>query len=195
MHRRYFLSGEIDMGIFNFLNKKKQTDDFDTCLLSIFDILSRSDEAVTGEIRKCISDTPTYFAEHQEAFDKRGMEYSFGGEKWIKVIAAVEAMEHFGYAVELDSKADTEKFEAALADVLAANHIEFSLENINFNPEKSIPDWAAQFNEYAGQSGITVMFIDIASDCYVLCAAKIADYAEAAEIASQIGLGLSSRAE
>lgn len=182
------------MGIFNFI-KKKTTDDFDACLLRIFEILSRNDDAVMNEIRECISDTPTYFAEHQVAFDKRGMEYSFGGEKWIKVIAAVDAMKDFGYAAELDYKEDSERFEAALTDILAANHIKFSLKNINFDPKKSIPDRAAQFNEYAGQSGITVVFIDIDSDRCVLCAASIADYVEAAEISSQIGLGLSSRAE
>lgn len=183
------------MGIFNFLNKKKPDDDFDICLLRIFEILSRNDEAVMGEVRECISDTPTYFAEHQGDFDERGMEYSFGGEKWIRVIAAVDAMEKFGYAAELDHKEDAEEFASALTGILSANYIEFSLKNINFDPQKNIPDWVAQFNEYAGQSGITVMFIDIDSDSYVLCAAQTADYAEAAEIASQIGLGISCRVE
>ena len=187
------------MGIFNFfkekLNKKKQTDDFDTCLLEVFEILSHNDDEVMNAVRACLSDTEGYFNEHENDFDERGMEYSPEAEKWIKFIAAVNALECAGYAAELDHKAETEDFAAALEDVLDASGIEFSLKNIEFAPEKSIPDCAAQFNEYAGQSGITVMFIDIDSDCYVMCAAQIADYAEAAEIASRIGVYISCREE
>lgn len=187
------------MGIFNFfkekLNKNKQTDDFDTCLLRVFEILSHDDEEVMEKIRACLSDTEGYFEEHAEDFDDRGIGYSPEVKKWIKFIAAVDALESAGYAAELDYKEEAEEFAAALEDILEANGIEFSLKNMNFAPEKSITNWVAQFNEYAGQSGITVMFIDIDSDSYVMCAAKIADYAEAAEIASRIGVCISCREE
>lgn len=183
------------MGIFNLFNKKKQTDDFDTCLLCVFEILSHNDNGVMDKIRACLSNTEGYFEEHAEDFDERGMEYSPEAEKWIKFIAAVDALECAGYAAELDYNEDSEEFASALEDILEANGIEFSLKNMKFSPEKGIPDMMAHFNEYAGQSGITVMLIDIDSDSYVLCAAEIADYAEAAETASRVGVYISCRRE
>ncbi len=182
------------MGIFDFFKpKKEQTDDFDACLLRVFEILSHNDESVTRKIRECLNNTEKYFNQHDEEFDDRGIEYSCEAEKWIKFIAAVDALESAGYASELDYKAYEDEFKAALEEILAANGMEFSLKNITFKAEQSIPQWMSQFNEYAGQSGITVMFIDIDSNCYVLCAAKIADYAAAAEIASRIGILIACR--
>lgn len=183
------------MEIFNFFNKNKPTDDFDVCLLQVFDILSHNDKYVMGEVRACINDTHGYFEKHTSDFDSRNMEYSLEAEKWIKFIAAVDALECAGYAAELDYNKSAKEFSTALKDILKSNGIDFSLKNMNFDNKKSVPDLMAQFNEYAGQSGITVMLIDIYSSCYVICAAEIAAYAEAAEIASRIGVYISCRGE
>ncbi|MDD6396170.1 MAG: hypothetical protein PUB37_08360 [Firmicutes bacterium] len=187
------------MEIFNFfketLNKKKPTDDFDTCLLQVFDILSHKDKYVMGEIRACLNDTCGYFEKHISDFDSRDITYSTEAEKWIKFVAAVDALERAGYAAELDCNKGAYEFAEALKAVLKSNGTDFSLKNMKFDPKKSIPELMAQFNEYAGQSGLTIMLIDIYSDCYVICAAEIAAYAEAAEIASRIGVYISCRYE
>lgn len=169
------------------------TDNFCLNLTAAFKILSHGDEAVMSKINDCLSDTAVYYQSHQDDFEARGLNYAPDGEKWLQLIAAVDAMEHAGYLAELDWKEEACEFESALADLLAANDIEFSLDKINFSPEKDIPNRTAQFNEYAGQSGITIYYIDIDSDSYVLGAAEISDYAEAADIAAAEGINISCR--
>lgn len=182
------------MGIFDCLKKKNNNiDDFGSNLTAAFGILCYGDKKVMSEIKDCIGDTASYYKLHQGEFEDRDLEYSPGGERWLQLIAAVNAMEEAGYASELDYKEENNEFAASLSALLASNHIQFSLNNLNFAPEKSIPDWVAQFNEYAGQSGITVYSIDIDSDSYVLGAAKISDYAEAADIAGNGGVRISCR--
>ena len=182
------------MKIFKFSkNKNTYADSFSLSLTAVFGVLCHSDDRVMREIRDCLLNTELYFAEHQEQFDKRDIVYSFGGEKWIQLISAVDAMEACGYAVELDSKATSKDFVAALDKILAVNNIEFSLKNLQFVHERTITDWTAQFNEYAGQSGITIYSIDIDSENFVLGAAQLADYAEAANIGAMSGITISCR--
>lgn len=182
------------MRIFDCLKKKNNNiDDFGLNLTAAFGILCHGDKKVMSEIKDCMSDTAAYYKLHQDEFEDRDLEYSPGSERWLQLIAAVNAMEDAGYATELDYKEDADEFAAALAAILGSNHIQFSLKNLKFDPEKSIPDWVAQFNEYAGQSGITIYSIDIDSDSYVLGTAKISDYAEAADIAGNAGIRISCR--
>lgn len=166
---------------------------FGEVLLLSFEILCRGDERVKAEIAECLADTEAYCAKWEEAFDERGLEYDGEAEPWLQLIAAVNAAENENHLCELDWKDDADSFREVLEDTLKANGITFSLERLNFDENKNIPDWAAQFNQYAGQSGITIYYIDIDSDSYVIGAATIADYARAAEIAGSVGIKVSSR--
>ena len=64
---------------------------------------------------------------------------------------------------------------------------------MRFDPHKNLDAWARQFNEYAGQSGITLCFIDLYGDSRIMGVARMADYAEAAEIAGYAGVTVTSR--
>ena len=168
---------------------------FSEALTEVFATLCHGDPSVTDEIAACLSDTKTYCETHKEAFDERGLTYNADAETWLQLIAAVDAAGNAGYLWELDWKEGSEKFRSALEAVLQASGLTFSTERLAFDGTKNIPDWAAQFNQYAGQSGITLYFIDIDSDSYVMGTALMADYASAAEIASSVGIHISSRPE
>ena len=166
---------------------------FGEALLFAFGMLCREDESVLTEIRRCLTDTKAYCEAHMEAFDERGLQYNEEAEPWLQLIAAVDAAIENRYLWELDWKADADKFRSATEALLQRSGIVFSLKQLSFDPSKNIPDWVAQFNEYAGQSGITVYGIDIDSDSYVIGAAHIADYAQAAETAGEVGIRVTSR--
>lgn len=173
--------------------KRLKHADFDKVLAYIFSRFSHNDKSVIDDVKSCINDTKGYYNAHIDEFDCRGTNYSDEGIKWIRLIAAVNSLEKAGYAIELDHNATVDEFSSALSALLIKNGITFSLKNISFDPQKNIPDWTAQFNEYAGQSGITLYFIDIDSDSYVMSAAMICDYAEAADAASMVGIVIKSR--
>lgn len=176
-------------------DKSEQPKSFGEALALSFAILCHDDKAVAAEIAACIADTKAYCEKQADAYDERGLEYDEEAVPWLQLIAAVNAAEEADYLCELDWKEEADEFRAALEEILAAHQIEFSLERLDFDENKNIPDWAEQFNQYAGQSGITVYYIDIDSDSYVIGAARIADYARAAEIASSVGIKISSRFE
>lgn len=166
---------------------------FSETLTLSFDILCHGDKEVAAEVAQCIADTKCYCEERAQEFDDRGLVYNENAEPWLQLIAAVNSAESKNYLIELDYKEKASGFREAVENILSANCIQFSLERLTFDEGKNIPDWAAQFNQYAGQSGITIYYIDIDSDSYVIGAAEIADYARAAEIASGAGIKISSR--
>lgn len=166
---------------------------FGEALLLSFSILCRGDKAIEAKITECLADTKAYYEAHEKAYDERGLQYNQEAEPWLQLIAAVDAAIEAEYLRELDWKGDAEEFRSALEEMLKVSGIPFSLKNLSFVREKNIPDWVAQFNEYAGQSGITVYGIDIDSDSYVLGAAYLADYAQAAETAGNVGIRVTSR--
>ncbi len=141
---------------------------------------------------KEIADTENYCEVHKETYDARGLHYNKDAERWLQLIAATEAAMQARYLRELDGKGDAAAFRSACFSL-------FSLKNLSFDPvnqidgKKDIPDWIARFNEYAGQSGITVYAVDIDSNSYVIGAAPIADYAQAAETAGEVGIRITSR--
>lgn len=165
---------------------------FGEALTGSFAILCHGDPAVMDEITACLSDTKAYCETRQDAFDERGLTYNTEAEAWLQLIAAVEAAEGKGYLCERDWKEEAEEFRWALEKILRVNGLTFSTERLTFDATKRIPDWAAQFNQYAGQSGITLYFIDIDSDSYVMGAAEIADYACAAEMAGSVGIRITA---
>lgn len=183
-----FTSGKSD-GV------SEQPKSFGEALAISFAILCHDDEVVAKKIDDCIADTEAYCKREAEAFDERGLEYNEEAAPWLQLIAAVNAAEDAGYFYELDWKDGAEEFREVLKAVLAAHQIEFSLERLTFAANKTIPDWAAQFNQYAGQSGMTIYYIDIDSDSYVIGAANLFDYARAAEIGGSVGIKISSRFE
>ena len=172
---------------------------FGEALLFSFSVLCRGDKAVEETIRQCLADTENYCEVHKETYDARGLHYNKDAERWLQLIAATEAAMQARYLRELDGKGDAAAFRSALGEVLERSGIVFSLKNLSFDPvnqidgKKDIPDWIARFNEYAGQSGITVYAVDIDSNSYVIGAAPIADYAQAAETAGEVGIRITSR--
>ena len=166
---------------------------FGEALLFSFSVLCHGDKAVEAKMTECLADTKAYCEAHEEAYDERDLKYNEEAAPWLQLIAAVDAAIEADYLCELDWKDDAEEFRSALEEIIRNNGIVFSLKNLSFVREKNIPDWVAQFNECAGQSGITVYGIDIDSDSYVLGAAHLADYAQAAETAGEVGIRITSR--
>lgn len=170
-----------------------QVPSFDNCLMGAIHLLCRGDSAVMNGLRSCLDDTAGYCRTHTDRLDKRGLQYVPEAEAWLQLVAAVELLLNGGYAVELAENADANAFGTALEAILDRNGTPFSLDRLTFDPQKNIPDWTVQFNEYAGQSGITLYAIDIDSGSFVLGAAHMADYALAADIASEAGIRIVSR--
>lgn len=166
---------------------------FGEALGQAFDILCRGDQTVAQNIADCLADTKGYCAGREQALDARGLVYREEAEPWLQFIAAVSAAEQAGYLCEIDRRADEDTFRKALEKILKAAGIVFSLRNLPFERINNIPGRIAQFNEYAGQSGITIYCLDTESGCFVLGAARIADYAEAAQIAAEAGIRITSR--
>ena len=164
---------------------------FEEALTEIFTLLCHGDRAVSGEISDCLRDTQAYCQTHIALFDRRGLQYNPSAEPWLQWIAAVDAALAAGCLTELDPSGGEAAFRAAVSRVLQVNHITFSLERLTFDSRQKIPGWAAHFNEYAGQSGITLYAIDIDSNSYVMGAAELADYAAAADMAERVGIPLS----
>lgn len=173
-------------------NKAEKQASFGETLSEVFVILSHGDPAVKEAITECLRDTEAYCRAHAEAFEARGLTYREDAVPWLQFIAAVNAMAEKGYVDELDAKDSSDAFRAAAQKVLTANHLTFSLERLVFDEAKAIPDWLAQGNEYAGQSGITWYVLDIDSDSYILGAAELADYACAAELAGRVGISVAA---
>lgn len=164
---------------------------FDQALTEIFTLLCHGNRAVANEIADCLRDTQAYCQTHNALFDRRGLRYNPSAEPWLQWIAAADAALSAGYLTELAADSGEAAFRAAVSRVLQTNHISFSLERITFDSRQKIPGWAAHFNEYAGQSGITLYAIDTDSDSYVMGAAELADYAAAADMAERVGIPLS----
>lgn len=158
-----------------------------------FEKLTGGKGAIAEAVRSCASDTEAYFRTHPAILARRGMHYSPEAEPWLLVIAAVEAAEDNGFLRELDAGCPAEEFTAALQAVLAGRGIEFSLKNILFDSKMNLTAWVERFNEYAGQSGITLYFVDLYGSRAPMGASTIADYAEAAEIAGSAGIAITSR--
>ena len=74
-------------------------------------------------------------------------------------------------------------------------NIAFSGQFVALDELRNFSGWGARVGIYAGQSGITLCFVDLYGDDRVMGAARIADYAEAAEIAGYAGVKITSRPE
>ncbi len=162
-------------------------------LVSAFARLTRGDAAVLSDISECLADTAGYFSSRKEMLDGRGLRYSAEAEPWLCVVAAVGSALKSGYLQELRTDCTADAFVSALTMALAAAKIEFSPHRLVFDPQKDIGAWAAQFNEYAGQSGITLYFVELYGESRVMGAARLVDYAEAAESAGFAGVKITSR--
>ncbi len=167
----------------------------DEALKAAFGILTRQDQSVASEIDECIADTNGFYASRQDILDRRNMKYSPEAEPWLCVIATVEAAAGRGFLRELNADCTAGEFAIALKAVLKAAEIDFSPDRLTFDTQKSLAAWTRQFNEYAGQSGITLYFVDLYSENKVMGAAGISDYAEAAEIAGFAGVRINCRPE
>lgn len=162
-------------------------------LKTAFALLTRGNTAVASSLTECIADTRDYFSSRSEMLDRRGLQYSAEAEPWLWVIAAVEAAQSEGYLRDIAPDCSAEEFASAVKAVLDGAGIEFSPDKVAFDSHRNPAVWAEKFNEYAGQSGITLYFIDLYSEGPVMGAALIADYAEAAEAAAMAGVVVTSR--
>lgn len=162
-------------------------------LQSAFALLTHGNEAVAAAIADCTSDTRDYFSARGEILERRGLQYSTEAEPWLRVIAAVESCLENGWLIEIHPGCSPAEFIGSLKKLLAAAGIVFSPDKLVFDAQKSLAAWTGQFNEYAGQSGITLYFVDLYGAGTVMGAAGIADYAEAAGIAGFAGVKITSR--
>lgn len=164
-------------------------------LSTAFGILTRHDTVVADAIAECLTDTEAYCLTHNDILERRGLCYAEEAVPWLRVIAAVESAVKQGYLRELKGDCEPDSFAAEVRKSLVAAGIDYPVDGIRFDNAKSLAAWARQFNEYAGQSGITLCFVDLYGDDRVMGAARIADYAEAAEIAGYAGVKITSRPE
>ena len=165
-------------------------------LLKAFGALTCGSQYVKDTVSDCLADTQEFYnsrKEWKEVLEKRGLNYSSEAEPWLCVIAAVESAIQKGYLQELRPHCSPDEFVLSLKKALAAAEIRFSPDRLTFDTQKSLAEWARQFNEYAGQSGITLYFIELYGESRVMGAARIADYAEAAEIAGFAGVKITCR--
>ena len=162
-------------------------------LREAFGILTRRDEAVMRDVSECLAGTELYFSSIGELLERRGLNYSADAEPWLCVVGAVESALRAGYLKELRPGCSPDEFAAALKEALAAVKIGFSPDKLLFVPQKGLEAWSSQFNEYAGQSGITLYFVEMYGESKVMGAARIEDYAEAAEAAGYAGVKITSR--
>lgn len=162
-------------------------------LSAAFAILTRHDKTVSREIEACVADTEKYYSDRGEVLERRGLCYSKESSPWLCVIAAVEAAAKEGHLREVSADCSADVFSGALKGLLAASGMVFSIDKIKFDDQKNLNFWVRQFNEYAGQSGITLYFVDLYTDACAMGVARIADYAEAAEIAGYAGVKITCR--
>ncbi len=162
-------------------------------LKTSFGMLTCQNEAVAADIAGCLADTRDYFSSRGELLDRFGLKYSSEAEPWLCVIAAVGSAVTEGYMRLMDAGCSADEFTSALREVLRAAGMVFSFDRLCFDPKKDLASWAALFNEYAGQSGITLYFIDLYGEAAAMGASRIADYAEAAGIAALAGLKVTCR--
>ena len=162
-------------------------------LSEAFAILSRNDLTVAETLADCIANTKKYFAAHGEVLERRGLQYSEEACPWLRVIAAVQSAMDKGYLCELYADCSMEDFICAVKFLLDRAGIVFSTDQIRFDPQKNLAAWVRQFNGYAGQSGITLLFIDLYSDSRTMGVAYIADYVETVEMAGYAGVKITCR--
>lgn len=162
-------------------------------LMEVFDILTRGDKHVASAISACIADTEGYYASREEILDRHGLRYSPEAAPWLCVVAAVDAATQRGYLAELRPDCSPDDFIASLRGLLASADLTFSPDRLRLDPKKGLSGWIARFNEYAGQSGITLYGIEMYNGNPVIGAAGIADYAEAAETAGFAGVQITCR--
>ena len=165
----------------------------EAALRSAFGWLTHGDEAVAAAISECLTDTRGYYSAHGEILERRGLQYSPEAEPWLRVIAAVEACLANGFLTGLAPDCSSDELLDAVRKTLAASEIVFSPDKLVFDTKKSLAAWTGLFNEYAGQSGITLYFVDLYDGSAVMGAAGIADYAEAAETAGFAGVKITCR--
>lgn len=165
----------------------------EAALQSAFGLLTHGNEAVAAVISDCLDDTRGYYSGREDILERRGLRYSPETEPWLRVIAAVESCLANGFLTQLAPDGSPAAFAAEVRKVLAASGIAFSPDKLVFDPQKSLAVWTGQFNEYAGQSGITLYFVELYDGSNVMGAARIADYAEAAEMAGFAGVIVTSR--
>ena len=158
-----------------------------------FALLTHGNGAVARAISDCVSDTGKYFSARGEILERHGLEYSTEAEPWLRVIAAVEACMAEGFLRELPHDCSPAAFSDAVRESLSASGITFSLDRLDFDAQKNLAAWTRLFNEYAGQSGITLYFVELYGEGAVMGAAGIADYAGAAEIAGFAGVKITCR--
>ena len=162
-------------------------------LKTTFRILTRGDARVAAAVEECLADTAGYYSTRKSILERRNMKYSQEAEPWLCVIAAIDAAAERGYLCELNADCTPEEYAASLKSVLQAAEIVFSPDRLTFDSQKNLAAWTRIFNEYAGQSGITLYFVDLYGESRVMGAARIADYAEAAEIAGFAGVKITCR--
>lgn len=166
---------------------------FGEALRRSFPLLCGGDAEVTAAIDECLADTRGYCLSHADALARRGLRYSADAEPWLQLVMAADALERAGYVRELSRDTGASAFRAAVEELLAASGLEFSTQRLVFDENGKIPGWAAQFNQYAGQSGITLYCIDVDSEGWLMGSVSLADYAAAAQWAQRGGIAVSCR--
>lgn len=172
-----------------------ETLDPEQALITSFGILTRGNGYVISNIAECLADTEKFYSAHEDILTRREMKYSPEVKPWLCVIAAVEASAEKGFMREIGVDCTADEFGDALKTVLEAAGIRFSDSVLVPDRQKSLTAWVRQFNQYAGQFGVTLYFVDLYGENLAMGAAGMSDYAEAAEIAGFAGVRVTCRPE
>ncbi len=164
-------------------------------ILAIASAISAGDKQVMEEIKKCLEDTESYFQEHAERFEERGVDDLEDVEdiEEIQWLAMVDALEENGYVCERDWDDELEDFLHFLGNLKGVSSNGLSIEADWFDEGEGITEWCTVLDEKWEAAVFCVAAIDIDSDSYVLfpCASdqldELSELAESVECRIDLG--------
>ncbi len=139
-------------------------------ILAISSAISAGDRSVMEEMKKCLEDTESYFQEHAERFEERGIDdlEEAEGIQEIQWLSMVDALEENGYVCERDWEDELEDFLYFIEGLKGVSSNGLTIEAEWFDEEEGITQWCQVLDKKWEEAGICVAAIDIDSDSYVL---------------------------
>lgn len=172
------------MGLFDGFKKKKteqSEEDKDKEIQSIY----REIAEILGipEYNRGMIDSPDeYYREHEDIFEERCIDADETDDiRWLGIIDEMIAADKI---IEFDFKDELEDFIEELKDILPEG---LTVDDISFDKDGYIPDWAAAINEHWEEDGYVLAVLDINSDSYVTYVCTMDAFEELAEKAKQVG--------
>lgn len=140
---------------------------YDNCLLEIVRMVCFNDRNVLCQAEKCIAETESYYKEHQDAYEERGIDPD-EDESFLQWIGCVDLLIRYHYVWECDWKEEKDCFLTQISDLKGRKKFQLNVKSEWLDERRTVPQWCEKLDREWYKEKCAVAAFNIDSDSYVL---------------------------